>query len=53
MAFLDNDSVEYHDKGDGDEALSPEEVSDWVLSQISEVSRVLGVTFESHEQEAM
>ena len=33
--------------------LTPEEVSDKVLGQINDVSRLLGVTFEGYEQEAM
>ena len=35
------------------ENLTPEEVSEKVLGQISEVSKMLGVTFEGHEIEAM
>ena len=48
-----NYTDEYRDKDDGVEALSIEEVSEWVLCQINEVSRLLGVTFEGHEKEAM
>ena len=33
--------------------LSPEEVSNKVLSQICKVSRLLGLTFEGHEQDTL
>ncbi|GMP55259.1 hypothetical protein CsSME_00020125 [Camellia sinensis var. sinensis] len=32
---------------------SPEEVSKWVLERISEVSRVLGLSFERHEEKVL
>ena len=34
--------------GEGEEIFGPDEVLDWVLCQINEVSRLLGVTFEGH-----
>ncbi|KAI7981849.1 hypothetical protein LOK49_Contig11G00022 [Camellia lanceoleosa] len=36
-----------------EESPSTEEVSNWVLSRIHEVSQFLGVSFEGHEDEAM
>lgn len=38
---------------EGDEPPCPGEVSDWVLSQIQEVSQLLGVSFERHKDEAI
>ena len=49
----DDCNEELREPGFGEESLAPEEVSEWVMSQIDEVSRLLGVTFEGHEQEAM
>ena len=46
-------SREYNEDEEGGLGLEPEEVSKKVLSQISEVSRILGVTFEGFEQVAM
>ncbi|CAL5419966.1 unnamed protein product [Camellia sinensis] len=37
----------------GDDPPYAEEVSAWVLDQINEVSQLLGVSFEGHEDEAM
>ena len=44
-----NSSEGFPDRGEGEDCLLPEEVSEWVLGQISEVSRMLGVTFEGHK----
>lgn len=40
-------------KFSGDEYPSTEEVSNWVLSRIHEVSQFLGVSFEGHEDKAL
>ena len=37
----------------GTDGFSPDEVSKWVWRQIGAVSKLLGVTFEGHEREAM
>ncbi|KAI7984016.1 hypothetical protein LOK49_LG15G02449 [Camellia lanceoleosa] len=42
-----------HSALDGLEMPSPEAVSEWVLSRIADVSRLLGVSFEGHEAEAL
>ncbi|KAI8009722.1 hypothetical protein LOK49_LG06G02227 [Camellia lanceoleosa] len=47
----DDDPKENFYSGDG--LPQPEEVSDWVLSRINEVSQLLGVLFEGHEAEAL